>query len=288
MPEKIYIPKGKDILTANGCTCKNEYKTASGKTIKNACNIEAHPGMPWCAVKGKCGIQGGNVGHVEDENQWYDKCTLSTKPHDIIVHGKHYFHQNMIGIIIYISIFVIIIPIILYKYKFYEFLEVYMPNFDLLATAVSFGGGPGGKNERIFQELYNTNSNNLMGQTSTVFINYISLLGLTYLVARSVKVSKSIAKGWGMGFIALFFTYLVPNGFISAIQKKFASYFLGLEFDFTATLPQYLIVVSLGLVIAGAFISIERAILDNHEALLDPIIKQILHITDFLDKMLKM
>ena len=46
----------------------------------------------------------------------------------------------MIGIIIYISIFVIIIPIILYKYKFYEFLEVYMPNFDLLATAVSFRG----------------------------------------------------------------------------------------------------------------------------------------------------
>ena len=71
-------------------------------------------------------------------------------------------------------------------------------------------------------------------------------------------------------------------------RKKFASYFLGLEFDFTATLPQYLIVVSLGLVIAGAFISIERAILDNHEALLDPIIKQILHITDFLDNMLKM
>jgi len=284
MPEKIYIPKGKDILTANGCTCKNEYKTASGKTIKNACNIEAHPGMPWCAVKGKCGIQGGNVGHVEDENQWYDKCTLSTKPHDIIVHGKHYFHQNMIGIIIYISIFVIIIPIILYKYKFYEFLEVYMPNFDLLATAISFEGGPG--NSYIFQELYEGYPENLLGQTSTLLINYMSLLGLTYLIARRVNLTKSLAKGWGIGFVMLFLTYLVPNNIIMSAQHKAAKYLFKLQPGEKKSLFQYLSIVSVGLGISGMFILAEAHIIENHKTLIDPFIKKLLHVHTFFDNLL--
>ena len=194
MPEKIYIPSGKDILTTNGCVCKNEYKTNSGKTIKNSCNTEGTI-IPWCVVKGKCGVQG------KGKTTWYDKCILSSKSPIEITYGKNYFSQNLKGIFIYIVVFVIIIPIILYRYGFTELLEVYMPNFDLLATAVSFGGGPA--NTRIFKELYNTHSENILGKTSTLLINYLSLLGLTYLIARRVNITKSVAKGWGIGFVML-------------------------------------------------------------------------------------
>jgi hypothetical protein len=275
MPEKIYIPSGKDILTTNGCVCKNEYKTNSGKTIKNSCNTEGTI-IPWCVVKGKCGVQG------KGKTTWYDKCILSSKSPIEITYGKNYFSQNLKGIFIYIVVFVIIIPTILYRYGFTELLEVYMPNFDLLATAVSFGGGPG--NSRIFQELYDKNSKNILGQTSTLMINYLSLLGLTYLVARRVNSTNSLAKGWGIGFVMLFLTYLIPNDIISLIQKKFAGYFLGIKYDFTASATQYLITVVVGLCVAAMFIGLELKILENHKTLIDPFVKRILHITDLFDK----
>ena len=277
MPEKIYIPSGKDILTTNGCVCKNEYKTNSGKTIKNSCNTEGTI-IPWCVVKGKCGVQG------KGKTTWYDKCILSSKSPIEITYGKNYFSQNLKGIFIYIVVFVIIIPIILYRYGFTELLEVYMPNFDL-ATAVSFGGGPA--NTRIFKELYNTHSENILGKTSTLLINYLSLLGLTYLIARRVNITKSVAKGWGIGFVMLLLTYLVPNDIISSIQHKFAAYFLDLKFGPKATTIQYLITVAVGLGIAGIFILIEKAILKNHKTLIDPFVKKVLHITDIFDKIFK-
>ena len=43
--------------------------------------------------------------------------------------GKH-----TIGLILYIVVFVMIIPIMLYKFKFFAILEGYLPNLDLIAT----------------------------------------------------------------------------------------------------------------------------------------------------------
>jgi hypothetical protein len=280
MTEKAYIPEGKDILTVNGCTCKSEYKSESGNSYKNACNLDDAT-VPWCVVEGKCGrlLNNGKL-----KGKWWDQC--AAKGEDITpIYGKNYFNQNLKGIFIYIVIFVITIPILMYRYGFNELLEVYMPNFDLLATAVSFGGGPG--NTRIFQELYNTKSENLLGQLSTLFINYMSLLGLTYLVARRVNLTKSLAKGWGIGFVMLLLTYLIPNAIITFIQHKFADYFFNLKTGQNKTLFAYFSIVAVGLGIAGIFISIEKAIVKNHKTLIDPFVKNILHITDIFDKIFK-
>jgi hypothetical protein len=269
MTEKPYIPKGKNIVTKNGCACKNEYKTATGETYKNSCNID-YTTDPWCRVEGKCGFKVSN-----QKDKWWDYCTATEAPKDP-VYGKNYFYQNMKGIAIFNVIFVITIPLLLYRYGFHELLEVYMPNFDLLATAVSFGGGPG--NTRIFQELYNSKSENLLGQISTLFINYMSLLGLTYIVARRVNITKSLAKGWGIGFVMLLLTYLVPNEIIQATQHKFADYFFGLKPGQDETIPAYFSVVSVGLGIAAMFILIEKTILENHKKLIDPHVKNLLQL----------
>jgi hypothetical protein len=281
MIDKPYIPKGKDIITTNGCKCKNEYKSESGTVYKQSCNIDDATD-PWCIVEGKCGqsVAGGEL-----KGKWWDRCTASSKKPDDIVYGKHYFTQNLKGIAIYIIVFVITIPILLYKYRYNEILEVYMPNFDLLATAVSFGGGP--RDSRIFQELYNSGSENIMGQTSTLFINYLSLLGLTYLVARRVDITKSLAKGWGIGFVMLFLTYLVPNEIIASAQNKFAETFLNVKPGQRKTLFEYLSVVAVGLGIAWSFIFVEKSILENHKTLIDPFVKKVLHITDIFDKIFK-
>ena len=278
MTEEPYVPKGKDIVTTNGCVCKNKYKSTGGEEYKESCSLDDAT-TPWCIVEGECGfrmeegIQGG---------MWWDHCTAADAP-DPPTYGKNYFSQNIKGIAIYIVIFVITIPIILYRYGFHDLLEVYMPNFDLLATAVSFEGGPG--DTRIFQELYNSKSDNLLGQISTLFINYMSLLGLTYIVARRVSITKSLAKGWGIGFVMLLLTYLVPNEIIAEVQDKFAKYFFGLEAGERNTIPQYLTVVSVGLVIAGMFILVEKAILANHKTLIDPFVKKVLQVDDFFDKL---
>ena len=102
----------------------------------------------------------------------------------------------------------------------------------------------------------------------------MSLLGLTYIVARRVSITKSLAKGWGIGFVMLLLTYLVPNEIIAEVQDKFAKYFFGLEAGERNTIPQYLTVVSVGLGIAGMFILVEKAILANHKTLIDPFVKK--------------
>ena len=279
MDDKPYVPEGKDITTKNGCTCKSEYKTESGEVFRNACNV-VDATDPWCTVEGRCGQV---VAKGKLKGEWWDKCTASSQEPEEVIHGKGYFSRNLVGIIIYVIVFVIAIPVSLYKNGAYELLEVYMPNFDLLATAVSFGGGPA--DTRIFQELYNQESNNLMGQISTLIINYLSLLGLTYLVARRVNITKSLAKGWGIGFVMILLTYLVPNDIISAVQHKFASGVLGIKFGEGKTLSEYLSVVSVGLGIAGMFILVEIIILKNHKTLIDPFVKKILQFDDFFDKL---
>ena len=90
-----------------------------------------------------------------------------------------------------------------------------------MATALSFKSGTLGG--RYFRELYYTSSSNILGYFSSLLINYLSLLGLTYLVARRVHLTKSLLKGWGIGVVMLIATYLIPNEFISYIQDKIAT-----------------------------------------------------------------
>ena len=47
MTEEPYVPKGKDIVTTNGCVCKNKYKSTGEKNIKNPAvsTTRQHPGV---------------------------------------------------------------------------------------------------------------------------------------------------------------------------------------------------------------------------------------------------
>ena len=213
-----------------------------------------------------------------------------------ITFGKGYLRQQIIGIIIFIIVFVITIPTLLYKLNFQEILEVYMPNFDLLATAVSFQDGVLGNH--YLQELYGKDSENFLGWGSTLFINYLSLLGLTYLVARKVYITKSLRKGWAIGFVMLLLTYLVPNIFITFFQNK-ASDFLQSTFLSEKNINENLgspekkkwtvkisniIILLVGLGIATLFILTEVTLLKYQKYWLEPFVKRIFLIDNFIDK----
>ena len=267
----VYIPKGKDIWTRYGCKCKNKYKW-KGKWYNNTCTAVDNSDVPWCMTV-KCGVmesKGPNKGY-------WDNCV----PDDVsfgdrkITYGKNYFLYNFIGIALFYIIFVFAIPFFLYTRKYNEILEVYLPNFDLLATAVSFGGGPTWR--RAVTELYNPASKNLVGFISTLMINYMALMGVVYLVAMHTKRSRSIATGLGVGAVMVFLTYLLPNQIIAAIQLRVASWLrtiLGTtkkRDGFDIYIPMLLV----GLGVAALFIGAEKAILARHKTFIDPITKQI-------------
>ena len=291
-----YIPKGKNIKTRHGCTCLNEYKildpTKKGgwKTIKNKCIVEDDP-QPWCIVKPKCGTY---MAKGPYKGNYYDHCLPSNRNFldSTTKNGPYYLKENLLGMAIFYIIFVISLPILFYKLGWHALLEVYMPNFDLIATAIAFNNGPYGL--PIFSELYNQNSDQLAGYISRLMINYLSLLGLTYLIARRVKITNSLSKGWAIGFVMLLLTYLIPNEFIAYIQKELAHFlFKDIEHsridkarehpleDYKITFL-YFIVIIVGLSVAGAFIGLEKLLLAKEKIWLLPLVKNILLIDDIL------
>ena len=310
--EHKYIPKNlsKEFRTRHGCECKEEYeyrKDISDKkyTAKNECVLGRYQSA-WCRTKDSCGRPLGQKREREqrkniknNSSDTWDYCVKDRGAkllENNITFGKGYLRQQFIGIIFFIIVFVITIPTLLYKLNLHTILEVYMPNFDLLATALSFQDGALGN--PYFQELYGEDNENFLGWGSTLFINYLSLLGLTYLVARRVYITKSLRKGWAIGFVMLLLTYLIPNIFITFFQNKVSdllqSIFLS-EKNINKNLgnPEKknwtfhisnIIILLVGLGIATLFILAEVTLLKQQKYWLDPFVKRIFLIDDLLDK----
>jgi hypothetical protein len=127
--------------------------------------------------------------------------------------------RAIIGIIIYVSIFIILIPIILYKLGFTNFLKLYFLNTDLIATTISYDKGIF---KNIFKYIYN-DTGPLVGFMSQSIINWFVLMGLFYLIiteSRKKPVNDALSK---VGFM-LFITYLLPSRFIIKLQEWFYGY----------------------------------------------------------------
>jgi len=153
---------------------------------------------------------------------------------------------HFIGFILYIAFFVITVPYILYKGGQKTLLEAYMPNVDMLATVLSFVGGPFG----MFDELYVPNPRSQSEFIYQTTINFVALLGLTYLVARETYVNKSIPKGWSIAFIMIIVTYLVPSQFISKAMTE----------QYRSGVSIYAVTI-VGFLVAISFILAERLLL---------------------------
>ena len=164
------------------------------------------------------------------------------------------------GLIIYFLIFVIIIPYLLLKYNKTYILEVYIPNFDLIAVTLGYGGGP--FSSGIFKYLYNPEPSTLYGYISSQIINYLSLLGLTYIVAFYAVKERNIYKGWSRAFFMLILTYLLPGNFIAELMSYF-----GKLLDKIVLLPStlhWLLVYSFSIVIVFILLLLEFILIKNY------------------------
>ena len=77
----------------------------------------------------------------EDSLHFERKRTTFTK--DFFDNEKQVNHiKVIIGLLIYVVIFVFLIPHILISNKLYYILAAYFPNLDMLATVLGYEGGP--------------------------------------------------------------------------------------------------------------------------------------------------
>lgn len=142
----------------------------------------------------------------------------NTKNHQNINDGnKNNKYEAILGFIFFLIIFILVIPYILIKNKHYTLLEVYMPNVDLIANLLSWHQGV----IPMWRHLYKSAPTNNIEFLTQTFINYIALLGLTYIVIReSTGKGQQLSSGWSIAFVMLIMTYLLPSKIINHIMQK--------------------------------------------------------------------
>lgn len=200
---------------------------------------------------------------------------LKEEPRDI---GKH-----LLGSIIYIIIFVIMVPLWLLKNKYYTLLTTYVPNVDMIATVLGYHGGPDILTlNNMWKYLYNPSNYTVLGFVSTTVINYFALLGLTFIVAWNTYKTGSWKYGWGLGVVMIILTYLTPGNIIVILQDIFGNYLINKIKIPSNTNLLYILVILFGLIIVTSIILVEAYIIRRYHK---NIISMIETLTKYLYKL---
>ena len=175
--------------------------------------------------------------------------------------------KYILGLVLYLTVFGLLVPYILIKNKMYSIMEGYMPNLDLIACVLGYSQGP----FEIFKYLYNPSTRTINGIISSLIINYTALLGVTYIIAHYTFKLNDVFKGWSRAIIMLLMTYLIPGYFLA-----YLTYYIGKAIDpfyETGTIENWCLVVSLGLVVVATIIAVESAIIHKTSIHIATIIK---------------
>mgnify|MGYP003332986084 CR=1 FL=1 len=146
---------------------------------------------------------------INSRNQDHHDTKLTTKQHI----------QGAVGLIIFIAVFIILIPLGMYKLGFVTLAKLYFVNTDLIATIISFDKGPF---RNIFKYLYN-DTGPFIGYISQTLINWSVLIGLFALVLHEYKKGHISAPLSKVAFILLI-TYLLPGRYLIKLQEEYYRY----------------------------------------------------------------
>ena len=162
--------------------------------------------------------------------------------------------KDIIGFILFVIIFVITVPAILYYKKMFDVLEVYLPNIDIAARVLTWVGGP----MNIWSNLYLPYNKLVSDLTTRIIINYLALGGITFIVARESAKSGNMYEGWSFGLIMLMTTYFLAGpAVISAMDYTNV---LMTNFRFDNTIGKIMGGIS-GVTTAALFLFIETLII---------------------------
>jgi hypothetical protein len=161
--------------------------------------------------------------------------------------------REIYGFILYVIIFLLIIP-----YSFYKFAPIfimyYMANVDIIANILTTI-----KHPNIFGSLYLSEPDSIIQYISVIGINYVALISLFYVVIRlheKIKTTKAIAVASVMTLV----TFLLPTYIIPLFIKKVEEW---LEKKNLGETSRVVISYIIGLATGIAFIFVEKEIIEN-------------------------
>ena len=267
--KEIYIPHGKDIITEHGCTCKDTYILPNDpdKIKYHQKCTHQNANRPFCFVKGKCGLHT----KVKNKEYWYDYCDI--KSDDITLDmsrfGKHFIRNNIVGLFVFLIVFVIVIPFTLVYSKLKSYSVYYLIMIPLFAISLSFGtlrNNRGLVQNNIFQELYKFpgSGNWIISFISTNIIKYISLLFLLYLIFSKINNMERIQHvGWLIfGLYSIYFTF-IPEKIIVFVQQRLYNYIQNHHKNNWIYKNIRMFIVSIGLIISIVFIYLMKKAVEN-------------------------
>jgi hypothetical protein len=147
-----------------------------------------------------------------------------------------------IGLIIFLFIFVLIIPYFLYSFNLITILLVYFLNIDLVATIVGSIESP---IHNYFRYLY-SDSTPFIGYISQTIISLI-VLGAVFLIVAGRTRSANLGIALIRYLFTILITFLAPNRFISQIMHntyiflKDKQLFINLA-PYISTIPAFLLI----------------------------------------------
>lgn len=176
-------------------------------------------------------------------------------------------YKNIFGLLLFIIICVILIPYLLLINDQFLFCTAYFSNLDMVATVLGFSGGP----FNIWQYLYNPAAYTLYGTLSSMFINYLALIGVGYTVISYALQTNDLHKGLAKLLVIIPVTYLLPGNVIVYFMNTIAGF---LHEEHMHLYVRWIFVFILGLILVVIIIIAEQYI----TILLTPFIIDIIEI----------
>ena len=176
------------------------------------------------------------------------------------------FEKNLLGLFIFLVVFVWFVPHILVKNKLYLIATLYFSNLDMIGTVLGFSGGP----YEIWKYLYNPAAVTLFGFISSNIINYLALIGVGFVCIEFATRSKKISGGLSMLLVILPITYLLPGNFIVYVMNELEEYLHNNNISYYL---RWSLTTLVGFIIVAGIIGFERLV----TLLLSPHLERLLH-----------
>ena len=126
---------------------------------------------------------------------------------------KIHLARDIIGFITYLLIALVIIPEILLNIDLKYLLPIYLPNVDMVATMMTWWGGP----YNVWKRLYIDNPEDYIAYMTETIINWLALIGMLYVVVDIAR-QKGMYVAWSYGLVMSLCSYLLPSRIIENIM----------------------------------------------------------------------
>jgi len=111
----------------------------------------------------------------------------------------------ILGVILYFIFFIFLVPYWIYKIYGLENVRYYLPIVDLIAISLATL-----EKDRLFDELYSRESDDLIKFLSANIIHTLALIGIVWQTIYYYDQNKNLYRGIQRATIMIIVTYLLP------------------------------------------------------------------------------